>query len=131
MKETFRCWAEINGEALRHNARIVRQRIGSAELLAVVKANGYGHGLLGVAQALANDAQLFGVANVEEALTLRESLPHPIVILGPPTPEERSTIAERGFIPTISSFEEAQAFSRLASGSQPAQERRIAINFKI
>ena len=65
-------------------------------MLAVVKANAYGHGLVGVAKALADDAQLFGVANVEEALILRGSLPHPIVILGPATPEERPIIAERG-----------------------------------
>jgi alanine racemase len=122
MKESYRCWAEIDRSALRHNANAVRQRIGSTEMLAVVKANAYGHGLLGVAQTLADDAQLFGVANLEEALALREVVPHPIVILGPPTPEERSIIAKRGFIPTISSFEEAQAFDRLG---------RTAINFKI
>ncbi len=122
MKESYRCWAEIDRAALRHNAKVVRDRIGSAEMLAVVKANAYGHGLLGVAQALADDAHLFGVANLEEALVLRDSLPHPVVILGPATPEERSTIAERGFIPTISSLEEAQAFDRL----QP-----VAVNFKI
>jgi alanine racemase len=122
MKETFRCWAEIDRDALRHNAQVVRQRIGSAEMLAVVKANAYGHGLLGVAQTLADDAQLFGVANLEEALALRESLPHPIVILGPATPEERSIIARRRFIPTISSLEEAQALSQLGP---------VSINFKI
>jgi alanine racemase len=122
MKETYRCWAEIDRNALRHNAKVVRQRIGSAEMLAVVKANAYGHGLLGVAQTLADDAQLFGVANLEEALALRESLPHPIVILGPATPDERPIIAERGFIPTISSLEEAQAFDRLGP---------VSINFKI
>src|SRR5881628_3688473 len=122
MKETYRCWAEIDRDALRHNAKVVRQRIGSADMLAVVKANAYGHGLLGVAQTLADDAQLFGVANLEEALPLRESLPHPIVILGPATPEERPIIAERGFIPTISSLEEAQAFDRLGP---------VTINFKI
>ena len=122
MKETFRCWAEIDRDALRENAKVVRQRIGSAEMLAVVKANAYGHGLLGVAQTLADDAQLFGVANLEEALALRESLPHPIVILGPATPEERSIIAERRFIPTISSLEEAQAFDQLGP---------VSINFKI
>ena len=122
MKETYRCWAEIDRAALRHNAKVVRDRIGSAEMLAVVKANAYGHGLVGVAEALADDAQLFGVANLQEALTLRESLPHPIVILGPATPEERPIIAEHGFIPTISSLEEAQAFDRL---------KPVSVNFKI
>ena len=122
MKQTYRCWAEIDRTALRHNAKVVRDRIGSAEMLAVVKANAYGHGLAGVAQALADDAQLFGVANLEEASTLRESLPHPIVILGPAIPEERPIIAEHGFIPTISSLEEAQAFDRL---------KPVSVNFKI
>jgi alanine racemase len=122
MKETYRCWAEIDRSALRHNARVVRERTGSAEMLAVVKANAYGHGLLGVAQTLADDAQLFGVANLQEALALRESLSHPIVILGPGTPEERSVIAESGFIPTISSLEEAEAFNRFGP---------VVINFKI
>ena len=122
MKETYRCWAEIDRAALRHNAKVVRDRIGSAEMLAVVKANAYGHGLVGVAETLADQAQLFGVANLQEALTLRESLPHPVVILGPSTPEERPVIAERGFIPTISSLEEAQAYDRL---------KPTSVNFKI
>ena len=122
MKQTYRCWAEIDRAALRHNAKVVRDRIGSAEMLAVVKANAYGHGLVGVAQELADNAQLFGVANVEEAARLRDSLPHPIVILGPATPEERPVIAERGFIPTISSLEEAHAFDRL---------KPVSVNFKI
>src|SRR5947209_16037092 len=122
MKESYRCWAEIDRSALRHNANAVRQRIGSTEMLAVVKANAYGHGLLGVAQTLADDAQLFGVANLEEALALREVVPHPIVILGHPTPAERSIIAKRGFVATMSSFQEARAVDRLGP---------TAINFKI
>jgi alanine racemase len=125
MKKNYRCWAEIHQNALRHNAKVVRERIGSAELLAVVKANGYGHGMAGVAQALAEDAQLFGVANLEEATELRAALPHPIIILGPALPEERAIIAERGFIPSISTFEEAQDFDRVAAGAQ------VAINLKV
>lgn len=125
MNETYRCWAEIDRSALRHNAKIVRERRGSAEMLAVVKANAYGHGMVGVAEALANDAQLFGVANLEEATTLRTALPHPIIILGPAIPQERSGIVERGFIPSVSTLEEAQDFDRLANDGP------VAINFKI
>jgi alanine racemase len=124
-KDTCRSWAEIDRTALRHNAGVVRDRIGSAELLAVVKANGYGHGMIGVAQALANDAQLFGVANLEEAITLRAALPHPIVIFGPATSEERSGIAEGGFIASVSTVEEAKEFDRAARGSP------VSINFVI
>jgi alanine racemase len=110
---------------LRHNAKVVRERIGSAEMLAVVKANAYGHGLIGVAETLADQAQLFGVANLEEALALRESFAHPIIILGPALPGERPTIARRGFIPTISALEEAEDFNRVAQGSP------LAVNFKV
>ena len=120
-----RCWLEIDRAALRHNAAVVRQRIGAAELLAVVKANAYGHGMVGAAQALANEAQLFGVANLEEAVTLREALPHPIIILGPAIPAEQAEMAKRGFIPTISALQEAEEFSRIA------HSRAVAINFKV
>ena len=125
MKGIYRCWAEIDRSALRHNAKIVRERVGSAEVLAVVKANAYGHGLMGVAETLACEAQLFGVANLEEALALRESFSHPIILLGPTLPGERSTIAERGFIPTISALKEAQDFNRVALRSP------VPINLKI
>jgi alanine racemase len=118
----YRCWVEIDRSAFHHNAKVVRERIGSAEILAVVKANAYGHGMLGVAEALADEVQLFGVANVEEALALREKFKHPIIILGPAIPAERSIIVERGFIPTISGFPEAEAF---------AKNGRVSINFKI
>ncbi len=121
----YRCWAEIDRGALRHNAAAARERIGAAELLAVVKANGYGHGMVGVAEALADDAQLFGVANLEEAIVLRNSLAHPVIILSPALPDERSTIVERGFIPSISTLEEAEDFS------QCAHTGAVAINFKI
>jgi alanine racemase len=122
MTKTYRCWVEIDRNALDHNAKVVRERIGSAEMLAVVKANAYGHGMLGVAETLADKAQLFGVANLEEALALREKLKHSIIILSPAIPDERSTIVERGFIPTVSGFSEAEAF---------AQHGRVSINFKI
>jgi alanine racemase len=124
--KTYRCWAEIDQSALRHNATVVRERLGpGVELLAVVKANGYGHGMVGVAKALAQDAQFFGVANLEEAAILRREVSHPIIILGPALPAERSLIAEGGFIPSVSTFEEAQEFDRAAKGSP------VAINFVI
>ncbi|HKP02167.1 MAG TPA: alanine racemase [Chthoniobacterales bacterium] len=123
MSETYRCWAEIDRSALRHNAGVVRERIGAAEMLAVVKANAYGHGLVGVAEALASDAQLFGVANLEEALALRAAgLSHPVITLSPALAEERPIIVERKFIPTISALEEAEAFARLGP---------VSINFKV
>ena len=58
MKDNHRCWAEIDRSALRHNAAVVKKSVGpNVDLLAVVKANAYGHGMIGVAEALANDAK--------------------------------------------------------------------------
>ena len=119
--ETYRCWAEIDLVALRHNARVARGRVGSqVALMAVIKANGYGHGLTEAAKALREDAAMFGVANLREALEARAVVPHPIVILGPALPAERAAIIEHQFIPSVSSFEEAQEFSRAAASSSVA-----------
>src|SRR5450755_1609977 len=121
-----RCWAEIDSAALRHNASIARKCAGEGgDLLAVIKANGYGHGLTAVAKALTNDTQLFGVANVEEAIETRSAVANPVLILGPALPSERGRIVEHQFIPSISSFAEAQEFNRIARNTP------LAINFKI
>src|SRR5580765_7680499 len=109
-----RCWAEIDCAALRQNVDAVRERIGAGELLAIVKANAYGHGMVGVAKALAEQTKLFGVANLEEASTLRCELPHPVIILGPALPSEREEIVHGGFIPCVSTLAEATAFNALA-----------------
>lgn len=122
MTPNHRCWVEIDRAALRHNANVARERIGKAEMLAVVKANAYGHGMIGVAEALANDVQLFGVANLEEALALREKVKHPIITLSPTLPHERPIVVECGIIPTISGVEEAEAF---------AKHGPTSVNFKI
>jgi alanine racemase len=113
-----RCWAEVDCAALRHNARVARDRIGpQPALLAVVKADGYGHGMVEIARALRDDAELFGAANLREALTLREGgISHPILILGPALPEERAAINAHGFIASVSSLAEAQAFARNPAG---------------
>ncbi|MEO5721276.1 MAG: alanine racemase [Chthoniobacterales bacterium] len=114
-----RCWAEIELAALRHNARVARRQIGpGAGLLAVIKANGYGHGLTAAATALRDEAQMFGVANLREAMETRAAVPHPVVILGPSLPTEQAAIVEHGFIPSVSSYAEAVQFSR-AAGSVP------------
>lgn len=113
-----RCWAEIRLSALRQNARVTREHVGHpVQLLAVIKANGYGHGLEAVAKALQDEAQLFGVANVHEAVAARDVVPHPILILGPALPAERAEICARDFIASISSYDEALEYSRLAGAA--------------
>ena len=126
MKKSYRCWAEIDRRALRHNAAVARRLLPpNVALLAVIKANAYGHGLATVAHTLEDEADLFGVANLEEAIEARKAVSHPVIILGPALPEERAEIASRGFIPSISSFDEAQSYAGAAGDSS------VAINFKI
>lgn len=73
--------AAIDPKALRANLQRARAAAPLSRVLAVIKANGYGHGLARVAEAL-HDADAFGVASVEEALVLREAgTAHPIVML--------------------------------------------------
>lgn len=62
--------ADIDPTALRHNLHRVRQLAPGAKVMAVIKADAYGHGLHTAADALA-DAEAFGVAGIDEALALR------------------------------------------------------------
>jgi len=78
-------WVEIDRAALGHNLRLFRGLIGPGKkLLAVVKANAYGHGLLEVSRlALERDADWLGVHSLDEALALRaDGLEAPVLILG-------------------------------------------------
>ena len=78
--------AVIDTRALRHNLRTIRDRAKGARVMAVVKANAYGHGLIPTALALA-DADAFAVARLEEGLALRAAgITQPIVLL-----EQRGT----------------------------------------
>lgn len=73
--------AHIDCSALRHNLSRVRQAAPASRIIAVIKANAYGHGLVPVAQALAA-ADAFGVVGLEEAVALREAgLDQRIVLL--------------------------------------------------
>ena len=87
--ETDRRWAwvEIDLNAIRHNASAVKRRLNpGTRLMAVVKADGYGHGAVQCAKtALNSGAEYLGVATVDEAIALREAYVNaPILILGEP-----------------------------------------------
>lgn len=66
-------WIEIDLDALSHNLSVVRQYSNNAKIIAVIKANAYGHGMLVVAKYLSNKVDALAVACVNEAQTLRES----------------------------------------------------------
>lgn len=65
-------YAVVDADALRHNLARVRELAPASKVMAVVKANGYGHGLLRVAGAL-REAEAFAVARVQEGMALREA----------------------------------------------------------
>lgn len=93
--------AEVDLEAIRHNVRALKPP--HAELMAVVKADGYGHGDVQVARAaLEAGATWLGVAMVEEGLRLREAgIDAPILVLSElPTGSEREATAAGGLTPT-------------------------------
>jgi alanine racemase len=90
-----------------------------ARVIAVVKADAYGHGLPEVASRLDRDVNLFGVASFEEAQVIRAAgALKPVLILSPALPEERQLIVNGGFIPTLSTAEEALAFARCVPPGQ-------------
>jgi len=124
---SHRTWAEIDLDALRHNVAAVRAHLGArVQIMAVVKANAYGHGVGPVVAALAGRVEMFGVANLREALEVREQLADAAVfILGPALPEERAAIVARRFIPAVCSLDEARAYAALA-GPEPC-----AVHLKI
>ena len=84
----FRTHTEINLGAIRRNAEAIKEYTGKL-LIAVVKADGYGHGMIPVAEALNAVADMFAVATVEEGVTLRQvGTQKPIFILFSSLPEE-------------------------------------------
>ncbi len=87
--------AVMNLTALRHNLQISRRAAPKARHMAIIKARAYGHGMVPVAQAL-DDADGFGVALIEEAISLREAgISKPILILEGFTSEKDLSLIRR------------------------------------
>jgi alanine racemase len=73
--------AQIDLPALRHNLSVVKKHAPQSQIISVVKANAYGHGMLDIAHAL-TDSDAFAVARVTEAINLRENgIDKPIIVL--------------------------------------------------
>ncbi len=110
-------WAEINTDAIAHNIRQLKKLLApDVTLMAVVKADGYGHGAVACARtALANGAAFLGVARIEEALTLRRAgIAAPILIFGFTPPELTKTLLTHQLHQTVYDLETAQAYSAIA-----------------
>lgn len=111
-------WIEIDLSAIRSNIRwALSQMDRGATLMAVVKADAYGHGAPAVArEAVSAGANGLGVLNTEEAARLRrENIRAPIQLLAPILPENAPEVARLKLIATIDSLAQARALNSAAS----------------
>lgn len=109
-----RTWAEIDLDALKQNIQNIRKITQkSAKVMAVVKADAYGHGVVECARTLLeNGADRLAVACVSEAVQLRHSgIRAPILILGASFPEEAAEIVQYDIAPAVFSYDLAAALS--------------------
>ncbi len=107
-------WIDIDLDAIAHNVRAFRRLLApSCRLVAVVKANAYGHGMVRVARtALAHGAVELAVANVHEGAHLRDAgITQPILIAGPVAPSEASAVVQHALVPSLGSVELARALA--------------------
>ncbi|MBW7472839.1 alanine racemase [Marinobacter sp. M216] len=109
--------ARIDLGALRQNYRLACEHAGPAQAMAVVKADGYGHGIVPVAQALANDAPKYAVACLEEALAIRDAgLRQPVVMLqGVHAPGDLGLCVRQGFEPVLHSHHQLAWLDQMAA----------------
>jgi len=123
-------WAEIDLKAIANNIRELR-RIADPDsrLMAVVKANGYGHGSVEVARcALDNGAKVLGVARIDEAVILRnEGIYAPILIFGYTPPPFYKEIVKFDLTQTVYSLQTAESLSAFALSNN----KRIKVHIKI
>lgn len=111
-----RCWAEIDLGALAHNAGVAREAAGGgSEVMAVVKADAYGHGMVAVGAALEPHVDAYGVASVEEGVRLRSAgCKKPVMLLGAVVPDFFPALVEHDLQAMVSSVEEARGLSQAA-----------------
>ena len=118
-KEAIRpVWAEINLSNLDYNIKNIKAKLGSGtKIIGVVKADGYGHGSVKVAEVLrANGVNTFAVSTLQEAIVLREAGATEQIISLSLTPNFYSNVlVEYDITPVISSLENARAISKTAA----------------
>jgi alanine racemase len=96
-------WVEVDLEAIRHNVRAIKAASGPAKYCAVVKADGYGHGDVPVAEAaLESGAEWLAVALVAEGIGLREAgIDAPILVLSEPIPDDAADVVQWELTPAV------------------------------
>ena len=112
----IRTFARISLGAIKENLKALKAPLKEGVLsMAVVKADGYGHGSIKVAKHIEDDVDYFAVACLEEAVTLREGgIKKPILILSYTSPSLYETVLAYDITPSILSLSEAEALSVLA-----------------
>ena len=123
-------WAEIDLNAYAHNITELKRIAGKGtRLMAVVKADGYGHGAIEIArEALKNGSENLGVARINEAVQLREAgLDAPILIFGYTPPSLAQTLIKYDLTQTVYSIAAANSLSGLAD----RQGRKINVHIKV
>lgn len=115
-----RAWVEVDLGALAHNVRQLRRSLSATtELMAIVKADAYGHGAEAIAQtALQAGAAWLGVATIPEGIELRQAgIAAPILVLGATnTPEQVRAIAQWNLQPTLCTPKQAWVFAETMAG---------------
>lgn len=117
MAVSHRIWCTISLSALRSNLRAIRRSCPrGTQILAVVKDNAYGHGLIPVSRTLAQaGCEEFGVACATEGEELRGAgIRNPILLLGSTLPSEFSVALQHRLTITLSSMTEAREIARIA-----------------
>lgn len=121
---------EVDLGAIVGNARLVRS-LTQADVFAVVKADGYGHGAITVAQALtrANAVAGFAVSLVEEGVTLRDAgIAAPILVMGPSQHGGEDEMVTAGLTPVIGGEEDLVAIAAVAQRRQVAIDAHLKVD---
>ena len=112
-------WVEVNLENLKHNCRTVKQLVGeNVKIAAVVKANGYGHGAVQIAEMLESVDYIWGfaVATLDEAVVLRsEGIKKPILVLGCVFPDQYMAMLKHDIRMNVYTEEMAESISQMAA----------------
>src|ERR1051325_3905689 len=111
-------WAEIDTGALAANFQLVKQKVGpSVKVMAVVKANAYGHGAVECSRRLEKEGvDWFGVALPEEGVELREAgITKPILCLGGVWKGQEGLCIQQQLTPVVYRLDTAEALDRAAA----------------
>ncbi|GHV38427.1 alanine racemase [Clostridia bacterium] len=120
----------INTEAVENNARIIKKIIGKAEIIAIVKADGYGHGAVEIAKAASRAGVThFGVATAEEAFALRDAgIDGGILVLGACYDYCAEECVRQDIAQTVFSLEAAETISKAAQKQLKTAEIHIKVD---